>query len=90
MKIKNQILELKNSLKNIQPQFLKFIRKITEKGPKTPKNGVLGTFSLKLRLLRIYLRLKLRLLRIIFLAKAKKSLFFKNILSLKIKKVKNI
>ena len=37
MKIKNQILELKNSLKNIQPQFLKFIRKITEKGPKTPK-----------------------------------------------------
>ena len=29
---------------NIQPQFYKFIRKITEKGPKKPKNGVLGTF----------------------------------------------
>ena len=37
MKIKNHILELKNILKNIQPQFWKFIKKIIEKGPKTPK-----------------------------------------------------
>ena len=52
LKIKNQILELKNSLKNIQPQFLKFIIKITEKGPKTPKNGVLGTFFAEIAIVK--------------------------------------
>ena len=35
---------LKNIVKNIQPQFWKFIKKIIEKGPNTPKNCVLGTF----------------------------------------------
>ena len=44
MKIKNHILELNNILKNTQPQFWKFIKKIIEKGPNTPKNCVLGTF----------------------------------------------
>ena len=37
MKIKNHILELKNILKNIQPPFFKFIRKIIEKAPNTQK-----------------------------------------------------